>query len=54
LAGDVPSPARPPLGCNFNTRCPVALKGICYEGEDPVLMEMNPGHWVACHRATTF
>ncbi|MCK6581113.1 MAG: ATP-binding cassette domain-containing protein [Anaerolineae bacterium] len=51
LTGDVPSPARPPLGCNFNTRCPVALAGVCYEEPDPPLIELEPGHWVACHRA---
>ncbi len=51
LTGDVPSPARPPVGCNFNTRCPVAIAGICYQEPDPPLVEMSPGHFVACHRA---
>jgi oligopeptide transport system ATP-binding protein len=50
LAGDVPSPARPPVGCNFNTRCPVAIAGMCYQDPDPELLEVSPGHWVACHR----
>ena len=50
LTGDVPSPARPPLGCNFNTRCPVAVPGICYQEPDPLLEEVSPEHWVACHR----
>jgi oligopeptide transport system ATP-binding protein len=54
LTGDVPSPARPPLGCNFNTRCPVALAGICYQEPDPELIEVTPGHFVACHRVTPF
>ncbi|MBI1257989.1 MAG: ATP-binding cassette domain-containing protein [Chloroflexi bacterium] len=54
IAGDVPSPARPPLGCNFNTRCPVAIPGICYQEPDPVLEEVSPGHWVACHRVTSY
>jgi oligopeptide transport system ATP-binding protein len=50
LTGDVPSPARPPIGCNFNTRCPVAVSGICYQEPDPPLVEVLPGHWAACHR----
>ncbi len=49
IAGDVPSPANPPKGCNFNTRCPVAFD-LCYQDPDPELVEVLPGHWVACHR----
>ena len=49
LTGDVPSPANPPHGCNFNTRCPVRF-GLCYEDPDPELIEVSPGHFVACHR----
>jgi oligopeptide transport system ATP-binding protein len=49
LGGDVPSPANPPKGCNFNTRCPVAFD-LCYQDPDPVLTEVAPGHWVSCHR----
>jgi oligopeptide transport system ATP-binding protein len=51
LAGDVPSPARPPIGCNFNTRCPVAIPGVCFQEPDPPLVEVTPGHWAACVRA---
>ena len=50
LKGDLPSPANPPIGCNFNTRCPVAVD-VCYD-IDPELLEITPGHWVACHRVT--
>jgi oligopeptide transport system ATP-binding protein len=53
LTGDVPSPARPPVGCNFNTRCPVGMAGICHQDPDPELVEITPGHWVACHRVPT-
>ncbi len=49
LTGDVPSPANPPTGCNFNTRCPVAFD-LCYQDPDPVLTEVSPGHFVSCHR----
>ena len=47
LTGDVPSPAHPPTGCNFNPRCPVAID-ICKE-IDPEWREISSGHWVACH-----
>jgi oligopeptide transport system ATP-binding protein len=48
LEGDVPSPANPPEGCNFNTRCPVVMD-ICHE-KDPEFKEVSWEHWVACHR----
>ncbi len=47
LEGDVPSPANPPAGCNFSTRCPRVLD-VCHE-EEPEFKEVGPEHWVACH-----
>ena len=49
LVGDIPSPVNPPVGCNFNTRCPIA-KERCFV-EDPEYREIVPDHWVACHFA---
>jgi oligopeptide transport system ATP-binding protein len=49
LEGDVPSAANPPIGCNFNTRCPVR-QDRCFK-DDPELRELSAGHWVACHFA---
>ena len=51
LAGDVPSPASPPPGCHFHTRCPAAQEGLC-DVDDPALREIRPGHLVACHLVT--
>ena len=47
LEGDVPSPANPPEGCNFNTRCPKVMR-VCHE-QEPEFKEIAPGHWCACH-----
>jgi oligopeptide/dipeptide ABC transporter ATP-binding protein len=47
LAGDVPSPANPPAGCRFHTRCPHA-RARC-SAETPALQADDDGHAVACH-----
>jgi oligopeptide/dipeptide ABC transporter ATP-binding protein len=47
LKGDVPSPAAPPPGCRFHTRCP-AVMPVCSKVEPP-LIRVRDDHWVACH-----
>jgi oligopeptide/dipeptide ABC transporter ATP-binding protein len=47
LSGDVPSPANPPSGCRFHTRCRYRQE-IC-EVEEPKLEDKGDGHFVACH-----
>jgi oligopeptide transport system ATP-binding protein len=54
LQGDVPSPANPPKGCNFCTRCPASSRVMKEQGIDcgivePEFKEVDKGHWVACH-----
>jgi peptide/nickel transport system ATP-binding protein len=49
LTGEIPSPAQPPSGCVFHTRCPRRLStGIC-ESTEPPLVEVEPGHMMSCH-----
>ena len=50
LQGDLPSPANPPAGCRFHTRCPFRQETRC-DTERPTLREVAPGHTVACHFA---
>jgi len=58
LTGDVPSPLRPPPGCVFHPRCPIAiddckgteLAGLSNERGIPELREVSPNHWVSCIR----
>lgn len=47
LKGDVPSPANPPPGCPFHTRCPQAMD-IC-KNVKPQFKEIDDNHFVACH-----
>ncbi|WP_445263106.1 ABC transporter ATP-binding protein [Pseudokineococcus sp. 1T1Z-3] len=50
LTGDLPSPADPPPGCRFHTRCPFRQETRCSD-EVPRARELAPGHTVACHWA---
>ena len=47
LSGDVPSPTNPPPGCHFHSRCPYAMARCLHEA--PVMAEVQPSHWTACH-----
>jgi oligopeptide/dipeptide ABC transporter ATP-binding protein len=48
LSGEIPSPANPPSGCRFRTRCPLAIDQ-CAE-QEPWLLHRAPDRLVACHR----
>ncbi len=50
LEGDVPSPIEPPSGCHFHPRCPDRMKQCSLAV--PTLVEIEPDHWVACHRCS--
>ena len=47
LEGSIPSPANPPAGCKFHTRCPYCTERC--KSEVPVQKEIEPGHYVVCH-----
>ena len=48
LTGEIPSPANPPSGCVFHTRCHRFMPGLC-DVKDPPLVELSPGHQSKCH-----
>ncbi|WP_139991269.1 ABC transporter ATP-binding protein [Paenibacillus paridis] len=47
ISGEIPSPASPPSGCRFHTRCPAAT--VLCKNEQPELVQVEREHWVACH-----
>lgn len=47
LKGDIPSPANPPAGCKFHTRCSECME-IC-KHEEPQVKDVGNGHKVKCH-----
>ncbi len=49
LEGEIPNPANPPSGCYFHTRCRYCIHDC--EETSPDYTELEPGHYVACHRA---
>ena len=48
LSGEIPSPAHPPAGCVFHTRCHRFIKGTC-DVIDPPVVELAIGHHIRCH-----
>ena len=48
LMGAIPSPANPPPGCVFHTRCHRAIEGLC-EVTEPEMVELSAGHSIKCH-----
>jgi peptide/nickel transport system ATP-binding protein len=47
VGGEIPSPVAPPSGCRFRTRCPKAQERCA--AEEPLMREIAPGHFLACH-----
>jgi len=48
-AGEIPNAINPPSGCRFHPRCPLARENCSVE--EPMLRELRPGHYIACHYA---
>lgn len=53
VPGEPPTSGALPRGCPFFSRCPDRIPGLC-DVDRPMLQEVEPGHFVACHRATDF
>ncbi len=51
ISGEIPSPVNPPSGCRFHTRCPYAHERCTIE--EPPLIELEKGHYAACHLYTS-
>jgi oligopeptide/dipeptide ABC transporter ATP-binding protein len=49
IKGEIPSPINPPSGCRFHTRCPAYMGEVC-KVKEPVLVDVEKGHFVACHK----
>ena len=47
--GEIPSAINPPSGCRFHPRCPIARPNCSVD--EPMLRELRPGHYIACHYA---
>ena len=47
VRGELPSPVDPPSGCRYRTRCPRAEEKCA--AEEPLMRELRPNHFVACH-----
>lgn len=50
IPGEPPNLVRPPPGCSFHPRCPIAQAGLC-DVEEPELRELRPDHYASCHLA---
>jgi oligopeptide/dipeptide ABC transporter ATP-binding protein len=51
IPGNVPNPLGFPSGCKFHPRCPLGSDDPQCQTQDPPLLEVSPGHWVACWKA---
>ncbi len=54
IPGVVPNPAHFPPGCNFHPRCPLGCNDKRCQTREPQLLEVKPGHWVACWKTAGY